>query len=85
MDEIWTAYEKEAVMSRLAIAAIGSAQTVQDKLAQLLDATDADELMVVSDFYHHQDRLHSYEILAGLQNKNEKGSGDLVRASFREH
>jgi luciferase family oxidoreductase group 1 len=85
MDDIWTLYEKEAVMSRLAIAAIGSAETVQGKLAQLLDATDADELMVVSDFYHHQDRLRSYEILAGLQNRNEKSSGDLVRASFREH
>jgi luciferase family oxidoreductase group 1 len=81
MDEIWTPYEKAAVMSRLAIAAIGGPETVRTKLSQLLDATDADELVVVSDFYRHEDRLRSYEILAGLKNASAKSSEDLLRAS----
>lgn len=81
MDLIWTPGEKAAVMSRLAIAAIGNADTVKHKLGELLEATDAEELMVVSDFYNHQDRLRSYEILAGLKADAQRVSGKGSEAS----
>ena len=67
MDLIWDEYEKAAVMSRLAIAVIGGPSTVEAKLANLLDATDADELIVVTDVFHHDDRLRSYEMLVDLK------------------
>jgi luciferase family oxidoreductase group 1 len=66
MDQIWNAYEKAAVLSRLEIAVIGGPETVQKGLEALLDRTNADELIVVSDFYEFQDRLNSYEILANV-------------------
>ncbi|MFN8553345.1 MAG: LLM class flavin-dependent oxidoreductase [Candidatus Obscuribacterales bacterium] len=66
IDEIWNDYEKAAVLSRMAIAAIGGPNTVGRKLAQLLEITMADELIVVSDFFDFQDRLRSYEILSSL-------------------
>ena len=67
MDEIWSEAEKAAVYSRLQIAVIGSPSTVESKLNQLIKATKADELIVVSDMFHHSDRLRSYEILADLK------------------
>ncbi|RTL38550.1 MAG: LLM class flavin-dependent oxidoreductase [Candidatus Melainabacteria bacterium] len=66
IDEIWNEYEKAAVLSRMAIAAIGGPDTVARKLGQLLERTRADELIVVSDFFDFQDRLRSYEILSNL-------------------
>jgi len=71
MDAIWTVPEKAAVMSRLQIAVIGSPSTVKDGLSQLLKATKADELIVVSDLFHHEDRLRSYEILADLKHADQ--------------
>lgn len=67
MEELWSHSEKIAVMSRLAIAAIGDSKTVRRKLDWLLEFTDADELIVVSDFYEHKDRVRSYEIVANLK------------------
>lgn len=66
MDTIWTEYEKAAVLSRMSIAAIGGPETVARKLNQLLQRTEPDELIVVSDFFDFQDRLRSYEILSSL-------------------
>jgi luciferase family oxidoreductase group 1 len=67
MDGIWTEQEKAAVMSRLAVAAIGGPVKVNARLEELLAATGANELMIVSDFFDFADRLHSYQILADLK------------------
>jgi alkanesulfonate monooxygenase SsuD/methylene tetrahydromethanopterin reductase-like flavin-dependent oxidoreductase (luciferase family) len=45
---------------------IGSPTTVARKLREFLQRTRADELILYSDFYQLADRLHSYEIVAGL-------------------
>lgn len=66
MDLLWNAYEKDAVLSRMAIAAIGGPETVERSLQKTLDRTNADELIVVSDFYDFKDRLNSYEILSSI-------------------
>ncbi|CAN5244104.1 LLM class flavin-dependent oxidoreductase [soil metagenome] len=66
MDSIWNTYEKAAVLSRMAIAVIGGPETVERGLNSLLNRTDADELIVVSDFFDFQERLNSYEILANV-------------------
>jgi alkanesulfonate monooxygenase SsuD/methylene tetrahydromethanopterin reductase-like flavin-dependent oxidoreductase (luciferase family) len=49
MEKLWTYHERLAVYERFGIAAVGSVQTVRDKLASLLESTEADELMIVSD------------------------------------
>jgi alkanesulfonate monooxygenase SsuD/methylene tetrahydromethanopterin reductase-like flavin-dependent oxidoreductase (luciferase family) len=62
MDGIWTEAEKFLVDSRMALAVIGGPDTVRQKLAPILRATGADELIFVSDFYDHALRLRSFEI-----------------------
>jgi luciferase family oxidoreductase group 1 len=43
---------------------VGSAATVKDRLAPLIEATQADELMITSMIYDHAARRHSYELMA---------------------
>lgn len=64
IDEIWTPAEREAVMSRLRLALFGDPTKVRAGLTELIEHTQADELIVVSDLYRHEDRLRSYELLA---------------------
>jgi luciferase family oxidoreductase group 1 len=64
MDGIWNEAEKFLVDSRMAVAVIGGPATVRQKLAQILQATAADELIFVSDLYEHARRLRSFEIAA---------------------
>jgi len=45
---------------------IGGPKTVERKLGDFLQLTQADELILHSDFFRLADRLHSYEIVAGL-------------------
>ncbi|HEY9732304.1 MAG TPA: LLM class flavin-dependent oxidoreductase [Drouetiella sp.] len=83
MDALWNAYERAAVLSRMAVAAIGGPETVERRLESLLERTDADELMVVSDFYDFQDRLNSYEILSNLWHNAQKATSNSLTARLR--
>lgn len=67
MDGLWNAWEEQAVRQKLAAAIVGGPQTVKQGLEDLLVRTQADEIMMVSDFYEHADRLRSYEIVAALK------------------
>ena len=63
--------ERAAVQDFLACAAIGSPATVQHTLQQVLDATQADELMLVCDVFEPELRLRALSLAAqavqGLQ------------------
>jgi luciferase family oxidoreductase group 1 len=48
----------------LAYSAVGSAETVQEKLSAILEETRPDELMIAGHFHDHQARLHSFELAA---------------------
>ena len=67
MDQVWNAVEKAAVRERLGAAIVGGPDTVAEKLDALLADTAADEVMVVTDCYHLDDRLHSYKLLADVK------------------
>jgi alkanesulfonate monooxygenase SsuD/methylene tetrahydromethanopterin reductase-like flavin-dependent oxidoreductase (luciferase family) len=43
---------------------VGSPATVKAKLAPLIEATHADEVMVTTMIFDHAARKHSYELLA---------------------
>jgi luciferase family oxidoreductase group 1 len=64
MDGVWSEAEKFLVESRLGVAVVGGPETVQRKLARLLEDTGADELIFTSDLYDHELRLRSFEIAA---------------------
>ena len=46
------------------ISVVGSAATVRRGLEILIDATDADELMLTGQIFDHAARLRSFEIVA---------------------
>jgi luciferase family oxidoreductase group 1 len=55
--------------------ALGSPETVRRQLADLLDRTNADELMLTSQIYDIKDRLHSYEFVAELSEDGLAATG----------
>jgi luciferase family oxidoreductase group 1 len=63
----WSPAEQAAVTSKLRAAVVGSPATVERHLDTFLARTQLQELMVVTDTYHHADRLRSYELLASLR------------------
>ncbi|WP_274425678.1 LLM class flavin-dependent oxidoreductase [Chelativorans sp. YIM 93263] len=64
IETYWTPAERARAMKMLERTIIGSSDTVRAGIKALLEETGADELMVVSDIYHHPARLRSFEIIA---------------------
>jgi luciferase family oxidoreductase group 1 len=66
MESLWQDWERAAVENKLRAAIIGSDASVKAGLQQLVRDTGADEVIVVTDTYEHEDRLQSYQRVAGL-------------------
>ncbi len=66
IDDYWTPTEKIQAQRMLACSIIGSPATVSRGVEQLLQRTQANELMIVSDVFDHQKRLRSYQLIAEL-------------------
>jgi luciferase family oxidoreductase group 1 len=62
----YTQWELEAVRARQTGQVIGSPETVQRGLNDLLQRTEVKELMLTTVVYDHADRLRSYELVAEL-------------------
>jgi luciferase family oxidoreductase group 1 len=58
--------ERAFVEDRQASQVIGSPQTVRGQIAELVDATKADELMITTMVHDSADRLRSFELVADL-------------------
>lgn len=56
--------EEKISRARLSGQAVGSPDTVRERLKDILESTGADELMATCMLYDHEDRLRSYELLA---------------------
>ncbi|MBD8500074.1 LLM class flavin-dependent oxidoreductase [Paenibacillus arenosi] len=67
MDEHWSEYEKMLVQRTLSTSIIGSPATVKRKLNELLEATNANEIMLNSQIYDHDARLRSFELLSNVR------------------
>lgn len=67
MEPLWRDYgERAAVESRLHAAIVGSNLSVKAGLEKLVGETGADEVIVVTDTYEHEDRLESYRRVADI-------------------
>jgi luciferase family oxidoreductase group 1 len=64
IESYWEPAEKAHVMGMLARSIVGSPRTVREGIDALVAETQADELMIVSDVYHHAERLRSFELIA---------------------
>jgi luciferase family oxidoreductase group 1 len=67
MEGLWLPHERQAVGEFFGLAMVGGPETIRSHVNQLLEQTDADELIFTSDMYDFVDRLHSYEVLANLR------------------
>jgi alkanesulfonate monooxygenase SsuD/methylene tetrahydromethanopterin reductase-like flavin-dependent oxidoreductase (luciferase family) len=69
MEPLWQDWERAAVENRLGAAIVGSDATVKAGLEKLVSDTEADEVIVVTDAYDHEDRLQSYRRVASIARK----------------
>ncbi|RKP57232.1 LLM class flavin-dependent oxidoreductase [Cohnella endophytica] len=69
MDELWTPYEKAALNKQFGFAVVGDKAQVKSRLQEIISETGADELIIASQIYDHQDRLRSFEIIAEIGNE----------------
>ena len=77
IETYWTPVEKMQAGGMLRCSIVGGPETVRRGLAEFLDETGADELMVASAIWDHGARKRSYEILATAQ---QALTPDLVAA-----
>jgi luciferase family oxidoreductase group 1 len=73
-EEKWTAQERAVADHALKYSAVGSPETVQRGLEELIQMTDADEVMVTAQMYDHAARLRSFEIVAEVREKMSEAS-----------
>lgn len=66
MDAVWTDAEKMHIERMTAEAIVGSPATAQARIEDLVARTGADELIVMTEAWEHEDRLRSYELLSQL-------------------
>jgi alkanesulfonate monooxygenase SsuD/methylene tetrahydromethanopterin reductase-like flavin-dependent oxidoreductase (luciferase family) len=66
MEGRWNAMEKSAVLERMRCAAIGSPDTVRRRLTDLLQITNADEVIATAQICDHAARLRSFELGADI-------------------
>ncbi|WP_199794646.1 LLM class flavin-dependent oxidoreductase [Lentibacillus sp. Marseille-P4043] len=68
IDDVWTEMEKAAVEKSLDSRStiVGGPETVKQGLEAFLNETQADEFIINSQIFNHEDRLRSYEIIAEL-------------------
>jgi luciferase family oxidoreductase group 1 len=64
MAAMWNERESQGVQRMLAATAVGSPQTVRRQLADIVQRTQADELIVAGAIHDHGARLRSYQLLA---------------------
>lgn len=69
IDTYWTPAEKARAAAMLDVAIIGSRETVKRGIERLLERTQADELMIVSDMYDQDKRRRSFGIIAEVMGK----------------
>lgn len=71
IETYWSPIEKAQASRMLHVSIVGGPERVRTGLQRLLDATKADELMVVCGLYDHEARKRSYEILAEVAHSKE--------------
>lgn len=63
MDEIWSAFERDAVMQQRQYTFIGSKETVAKELKAFVEENGVDEVMISSSIYDNEARNYSFTCL----------------------
>jgi luciferase family oxidoreductase group 1 len=76
-DSQLTPLERAELQHTLSSAVVGGPETVRRGIADFIDRTGADELVVTGQIFDHAARLRSYELLAGI--RDELTASEQVR------
>jgi luciferase family oxidoreductase group 1 len=63
---LWSADERIAIEHRTRYAAVGGPDKVKERLREIIDETDAEEIILTAQIFDHSARLRSFEIAATL-------------------
>ena len=77
MDGLWSPAEERAIRQRTRYTAVGSPETVRQRLQELIAETRADEVILVGQIYDHAARLRSFEIAADVFRQINAAPGPL--------
>ena len=66
IESYWSEQEKAQASQMLACSVVGSPETVRNGIHSMIERTNADELMIVSDIFDPEKRLKSFEIIADV-------------------
>ncbi|MES2359767.1 MAG: LLM class flavin-dependent oxidoreductase [Gemmatimonadota bacterium] len=66
IERYWSPIERAQASARLAMSFVGSRETVASVLAEFIEMTGVEEIIVASMIYDHAARVRSYEILADV-------------------
>jgi luciferase family oxidoreductase group 1 len=68
INTVWSEYERAAIEKTLDSRStiVGNPEIVKEKLESFHKETKADEIIINSQIYYHEDRLRSYEIIAEM-------------------
>lgn len=80
IETFWTPMEKAQASSMLACSYYGTPETIGGKLAPLIEATGADELMVAAAIWDHKARVRSFELLAGAMGQASAPASEAAAA-----
>ena len=64
MEGLWSRAEQLALAERMALMVVGGPDRIRAGLQEIIDVTQADELILVSDAYAAEDRLRSFDLIA---------------------
>jgi alkanesulfonate monooxygenase SsuD/methylene tetrahydromethanopterin reductase-like flavin-dependent oxidoreductase (luciferase family) len=67
MEEGWSEFERAGIGHALRYSVVGSPETVRRGIAEFIELTGADEIMVTAQIFDHSARLRSYEILSTVR------------------
>lgn len=67
MDELWSEFEQAGVEQALRFSAVGPPGTVQRKLANIIEQTQADELIISAPIFDHEARKYSLTLTAQVR------------------
>lgn len=80
IEDFWTESERYFASQMLACSVVGGPETVENGLMQILDKTQADELMFAGQIFDHQARLDSFAIAATAMNRIAEKHGQAAIA-----
>jgi luciferase family oxidoreductase group 1 len=66
IEDYWSPQEQAQASQMLACSVVGGPETIRRGIRSMVDRTNADELMIVSDIFDPKKRLRSFEIIADV-------------------